>query len=290
MIYEIMSINAMKLMIAYGGTAQADAAIDDLLRAGLPHEGRAWVVSIADAPSDRSLPPTDDVSVLGSGLSTSRLEATLDLVRQERSRLRREARTTAENGAARFRSLFPNWRVYPHAAMGEPAKALLRLTGRFRPDLVVLGSTSRGTISRLFFGSVHEKIVAAATITVRIARRDAVEDAAGPVELVIGYSSPVEATKISRAAELRSWPVGSTAYVFNTGVSDDGLAANLRSRGLDVRTHSFEGDLSSVLLQCAKEQRADSIVVADPTVDGATLTDVARQLITEAECSVEVVW
>jgi nucleotide-binding universal stress UspA family protein len=280
----------MKLMLAYGGTAQSDAAIDDLLRAGLPLEGRAWVVSVADAPAETSLPPTDEVSIFGSGLSTTRLEATLDLVQQERSRLRSEARTNSQNGAERFRSIFPGWRVSRHAALGEPAKELLRLAGRFKPDLVVLGSTSRGTISRLFFGSVHEKVVGAATITVRIARRDTVEDAASPVELVVGYGSPVESTKISRAADLRSWPAGSTAYVFNTGVADESLAANLRSRGLDVRTHSFEGDLASVLLQSAKEQKADAMIVADPSVDGATLTETARRLITEAECSVEVVW
>jgi nucleotide-binding universal stress UspA family protein len=285
-----MSINAMKLMLAYGGTVHADAAIDDLLRAGLPHEGRAWVVSVADAPAETSLPPADEVSIFGSGLSTTRLEATIDLVRQERARLRSEARSNSESGAERFRSIFPGWRVSRHAVLGEPANELLRLAGRFKPDLVVLGSTSRGTISRLFFGSVHERVVAAATITVRIARRDAVEDAARPIELVVGYSSPAESIKISRAAELRSWPAGSTAYVFNTGTADESLAANLRSRGLDVRTHSFEGDLASVLLQCAKEQRADAIIVADPSVDGATLTETARRLIAEAECSVEVVW
>jgi hypothetical protein len=38
----------MKVLIAYDGSSYADAALDDLRRAGLPREGEALVVSVGD--------------------------------------------------------------------------------------------------------------------------------------------------------------------------------------------------------------------------------------------------
>ena len=38
----------MKILIAYDGSSHADAALDDLRRAGLPQEAEALVISAAD--------------------------------------------------------------------------------------------------------------------------------------------------------------------------------------------------------------------------------------------------
>ena len=55
--------NRMKLLIAYEGSICANAAIEDLLRAGLPREVEALVISVADVwlpvgdePIDLSIP------------------------------------------------------------------------------------------------------------------------------------------------------------------------------------------------------------------------------------------
>ncbi|MCE3240603.1 MAG: hypothetical protein K0Q83_1110, partial [Deltaproteobacteria bacterium] len=51
-----------KLLIGYDGSEHADAAIDDLQRAGLPQDVEAIVLSVADA----FLPPTVDPKDWGS--------------------------------------------------------------------------------------------------------------------------------------------------------------------------------------------------------------------------------
>lgn len=38
----------MKILIGYDGSASADAALDDLRRAGLPREAEALIVSVGD--------------------------------------------------------------------------------------------------------------------------------------------------------------------------------------------------------------------------------------------------
>ena len=40
--------DGMRVLIAYDGSAHADAALDDLRRAGLPREAEAQLVSVAD--------------------------------------------------------------------------------------------------------------------------------------------------------------------------------------------------------------------------------------------------
>ena len=51
-----------KLLIGYDGSGHADAAIDDLQRAGLPQDVEAIVLTVADA----FLPPTVDPKDWGS--------------------------------------------------------------------------------------------------------------------------------------------------------------------------------------------------------------------------------
>ena len=48
----------MKLLIAYDGSSCADAALDDLSRAGLPHAAEVLVLSVADV----LLPPDGGTS------------------------------------------------------------------------------------------------------------------------------------------------------------------------------------------------------------------------------------
>ena len=49
----------MKVLIAYDGSAYADAALDDLRRAGLPREAVALIVSVGDGLVSTSTPMAD---------------------------------------------------------------------------------------------------------------------------------------------------------------------------------------------------------------------------------------
>src|SRR5215831_17965650 len=97
---------AMKILIAYDGSVSADAAIEDLCRAGLPEVAEARVLCVADG---ESLPIDTTVAVIDGSW---------------RSRLA-EAEALAEKGRDRMRLLFPQWTVSSEALWGSAAKVIL---------------------------------------------------------------------------------------------------------------------------------------------------------------------
>ena len=52
----------MKILIGYDGSESADAALNDLRRAGLPREAEALIVSVEEA----LMPPPSSYEVVGS--------------------------------------------------------------------------------------------------------------------------------------------------------------------------------------------------------------------------------
>src|SRR5262245_47850167 len=115
----------MKILIAYDGSGSADAAIEDLRRAGLPQVADALVVSAAE-----------------DGLAA---EA--------------NAEALAGRAAEQIQSLFPCWNVSSEALWGSPAKLILDNCERCHPDLLIVGSHGRSRVERLFLGSVSLELV-----------------------------------------------------------------------------------------------------------------------------------
>ena len=66
----------MRILIAYDGSHSADAALDDLQRAGLPHDAEALILSVASGPDPKHFT---------------------------------EAYNLAEQAAEKVRACFPNW-------------------------------------------------------------------------------------------------------------------------------------------------------------------------------------
>ena len=58
----------MKIVIGYDGSEQADAALDDLRRAGLPRDAEALIVSVADSAMPLSVP-----GIVENGLDPERI-------------------------------------------------------------------------------------------------------------------------------------------------------------------------------------------------------------------------
>lgn len=81
----------MRILIAYDGSADADAAIEDLRRAGLPRNTEAVVVSVAHHGWPEAKHTDTDKGPW---------KATV-----------KEAEILAENGRARLQSIFPGWSV-----------------------------------------------------------------------------------------------------------------------------------------------------------------------------------
>jgi len=295
----------MKVMIAYDGSGCADAAIDDLGRAGLPPTGEALVVSVADV-SKTAIADIHEIGVLGKFVSPRLLKETIALTQRKSARARDEAKKTAMRGCERVRSKLPGWLVNDLVAVGNPAEELLREAAEWQPDLIVAGSHGRSAIGRFFLGSVSKKLAEEANCSVRVVRRSFERDGDAPAKIIIGASSLPDAEKVIRVVGRRVWSDETEARLVKVddGVSPGRVSAvypyaaaifeqsveGLAAVGLKVSVAVKSGNLKSVLLEEAENWEADSIfVVAGGVSEESDLNETAGSLITDANCTVEAV-
>lgn len=308
-----------KILIAYDGSACADAALYDLHRAGLPREAEAIVISVAET----WLPPPPPSSyeivemVFAAGPTTDAAK-----VSERDSVALADAQALATQAAKRIQRSFPDWNIRAEAQFGSPASELLAKAHEWEPNLIVVGSHGRSATGRLIFGSVSHKVVTEAGCSVRIARGQP-NKGDSPARLVIGVDGSTGAEEAVRAAVMRAWPSGSEVRIvaaFDTITPT--MAGSLippvvqwaeeqnRTALQLVRTmvESFEeqfraaklslsaivkpGDPKRVLLQEAEDWQADCIFVGASglsRIDRFLLGSVSAGVAGRAHCSVEVV-
>lgn len=108
----------MKILIAYDGSECADAALEDLRRAGLPCEAEVVVLSVADV----WLPPTSPSSekfvetTFAERVATAREKACAEALQAAE-----EARALAVRASETVHALFPTWDVRAEACADSPA-------------------------------------------------------------------------------------------------------------------------------------------------------------------------
>ena len=289
----------MRLLIAYDGSACADAALDDLRRAGLPAEGEAGVLSVG-----RAWP------MLGEGASADELAA---LLQHELARAERLSARAAEH----VRADLPRWRIAAEAVVDSPQGAIVRRADDWKPDLVVVGSHGRSVIGRAILGSVSQNVLTHVGCSVRIARRRPA-GGRGLVRLVIGIDGSVASATAVSAVAMRTWPSGSEARVVAVVESADPLmkpastliaptqesqrpwvthavdrvALELQDAGLSVSPLVCEGDPKRVLVDESERWDADCIFVGAKgmsRLDRFLLGSVSLAVAVRAHCSVEVV-
>lgn len=295
----------MKIIIAYDGSSYSDAAIEDLRRAGLPQEGDAIIVSVADI-SKTPIPSSDEICVLGKHVSTRLLEETIALTQREKASARNKAIKLAIGGGRGVLENLPGWRVRNQIAVGNPAEELLRMADEFKPDLIVIGSHGRSAIGRFFLGSVSQKAAEGANCSVRVVRQRAEKETDTPNKVIIGASSLPDAEEVIRAAGTRVWAKGTEMRLI---VADDGISAGrvsavypyakaifeqsveeLRTTGAQVSVDIISGDTESILLEEAENWKADSIfIVNEREIEEKGLGKLATNLLTSAKCTVEIV-
>jgi nucleotide-binding universal stress UspA family protein len=185
----------MKVLIAYDGSAHAEAAIDDMRRAGLPPQTEAMVVSVAHHGFPETKQPGTEAGEFGNPW-----KATMQ-----------EAETLAENGRIRVQSAFPGWSVSSEPLWGDPAKMLLKTIDVWKPDLVVIGSHGRSIAVRLLLGSVSTELVHHAPCSVRVVRGPAKGE--GPIRVLIATDGSEQAEACVDAVARRSWPHGTQVRV-----------------------------------------------------------------------------
>ena len=286
----------MKILIGYDGSECADAAIDDLRRAGLPSEATAVVLSVIEI-----------WSLSQSGFQL--LEGMDELTQME---------ATALRGASLVKSLMPGWDVEPEVAVGSPAGAILEKAEVWNPDLIVVGSHGRTAAGRFFFGSASLKLAHEAHHTVRISRANC-EDRVKPLRVIIGVDGSKGSEDAVNLVASRLWPENSEARIVNAcwkiptvtsesmlnriagwiaeenarlKIAIDAAVKRLEQAGLRTSIVIKEEEPKALLLSEAEGWNADCIFVGARglgRVERFLIGSVSSAVAARARCSIEVV-
>ncbi len=311
----------MRILVGYDGSASADAALEDLRKAGLPRDVEALIVSIGDVV----MPPSSISDEMVARPVTSRLvTAALAQADARAVQALEQTQAFAAQAGDRLRSYFPHWKVQTEGLAGWPSTDLIQKADEWKPDLVVVGSQGRSALGRFILGSVSKKMVTDSHHSVRVARRTVEKDDSGPPRIMIGVDGSPEAEQAVREVGMRVWPRGTevriiavddgkaparisrvlpTAAAMIRSSNGKALAASrimvewaereLRAIGLQVSTAIVKGDPQRILIEEARKWDADSIFVGSRKFDGTFerfwLGSVSTALVTKAHCSVEVV-
>ncbi len=307
----------MKLLIAYDGSRCAEAALDDLKRAGLPAEGEAFILSVAEV----WLPPAESVN--GSLTDDPYIRSMVERRQEKGERALAEYEAYARHAESRMRMLFPDWSITAEATYGSPAWELLAKADELEPDLIVTGSQGQSALSRFLLGSVSQKVLNEAKCSVRVARGKNEVDPA-PIRLTIGFDGSRGARAAVDSVISRTWPEGTEAQLIsvtdpispttigrfvppvNAAIEEvnaaetDWLTAqaaeaikDLAGAGVAATHLIIAGAPKRVIVEEAEKWGADSIVVGanafGSKLERFLLGSVSSAVAARAHCTVEVV-
>jgi nucleotide-binding universal stress UspA family protein len=182
----------MKILVAYDGSECADAALDDLQRAGLPADAQFKILSVVE----HWLPPP------------SGLEIVEDVGRDD------EYLALARRGGIRLVSMEPGWDVKSESGAGSPATVIIEKADEWGAELIVVGSHGRTALGQFFFGSVSQKVLHEAHCSVRVAR-GRIEEPDTPARLIVGVDGSKDSEAAVTAVAARRWPAGSEVRLVN---------------------------------------------------------------------------
>lgn len=295
----------MKILIAYDGSACADAALADLRRAGLPSALDALVFSVAEVWMPPPPPSSYEIVEAGRDLHSA---AELQDRYEKSSRAITEALGLAQSARERLRSDFPDWNVEADSSLGSPARELIAKADEWEPDLIVIGSHGRTALGRFILGSVSQKVLAEARCTVRIARRLSAPDDS-PVRVVLGLDDSPDSRLAAAAVAQRRWPPKSSVTLvtaiepFHMYGPEPGkqetrvkelhreTEAGLGEAGLNCTSVIKEGDPKHVLVEVALALNADCLFLGArgySFLERFLIGSVSSAVAARAHCSVEV--
>ena len=186
----------MKILIAYDGSASANAVFEDLKHAGLPSDVEALVMSIADVFIPPPMNAGEELLPEPEGFKRAHQNAELKL---------KEADERAARAAEEIKKTFPEWKVNHLALADSPAWAILREAEEWGADLIVAGAQGHSVLGgRLILGSISQRVVYEANCSVRIGRKRNVER--NSPRLLIGLdNSPFSRAAVEAVCQ-RRWP------------------------------------------------------------------------------------
>ncbi|HEX5886632.1 MAG TPA: universal stress protein [Pyrinomonadaceae bacterium] len=271
----------MRLLIGHDGSSYADAAIEDLKRAGLPERVEALVVTVGEPPVVFPLAGPEIVEPVFAG---EKVRSIVDHANRQAAASLLEEKSFAQNAASKLSSCFPSWRVQSEVVTGRPADELIRKAREWEAELIVVGTQGLSALGRLILGSVSQEVVKDAHCSVRVGRSATNADRTG-LKVLVGLQLSRSAEQVLRRILQRSWPVGTELRVMTGDGSpshrwqSDGVFRDIFVGDLRVSAAAVKGDTQDVLLDEARRMEADCIVI------GSGLAAIAAN----AECSVEIV-
>ena len=295
----------MKVLIAYDGSTHAEAAVNDLDRAGLPPNAHAIVLSVIDhniaRPRSYGMVETDF-----AGEWMQRMDA---------------VGRAAEEVSNRLQSRFPGWTIEMETPAGHAAAIILDRAKTWPANLIVVGTHGRSPFAKLILGSVSTKLIRDATCSVRVARAVSAWHQ-GPIRLLIGIDGSPEADMAVNEVCRRTWPPGThvrlvavdevLAHAHAATAADcpetfrdidaqehrwlEGVtvmaAHKLERAGLAVSGVVEEGDAKETLLHEAQTWNAETVFVGARglgQIERFMIGSVSASVVTHAPCTVEVV-
>lgn len=276
----------VKILIAYDGSACADAALESLPRAGLPQDAEAlslFVVAkkdfspgrLADGPKDSSKARATDITEF-AGLAANRV-----LLH------------------------FPGWKISSDAVAGSPADVVLKTVNWWRPDLLVVAcyESAHGDSSSMVSASMA--LAHQARCCVRVTR-SATSRRTGPITLLVGHDGSGDGEAVVQAVAQRTWPENTAVRVmsFIEGAHDAAQQRQVRSKSIDdsivclqnaglIASGSVvDGNPRRELVREAERSDAETIFVGAGRRSGAgcfLLGGISTAVVTRARCTIEVV-
>jgi nucleotide-binding universal stress UspA family protein len=311
----------MRILIAYDSSIFADAALDDLQRAGLPAEADCMVVSIADVWPPPP-PGTEGDDLVYAALDQRGRARVLELRNAAKSMLA-EAGVKAAHATRIVQSRFPGWTLQSEATADSPAWGIVKRANEWRANLVVVGSHGMSVTERLFIGSVSQRVMTHAPCSVRVARSSPDSNSV-PTRLIIGFDGSRDAEAAVREVRSRSWPDGTeirivtavdqrmmaalaarvlrprplpkpgekVAYQDWLSTMTEEAAEQLRAVQLRTTCSLADGEPKQILIEAAKAWRAHCIFLGATGLRGlrkVLLGSVSSAVTAHAPCTVEVV-
>jgi nucleotide-binding universal stress UspA family protein len=310
----------MKILIGYDGSDCADAALDDLIQAGLPPKGDFHIMTVAEVWLPQPSPSSDEILEEARN-ATSPADLQRDF--SKHCAAAKEALALAERARDRVQAKFPGWRVTADSSCGSAAWELVAKADEWNPDLIIVGSHGRTALGRFVLGSVSQRVLTESRCSVRIAR-GRLEEPNSPVRIIVGTDGSPASEEALKALAARNWPPQSEVEVM---MVDDPIAPDFLGKiippvgkvikedreqerawiekisksSLDILHEAEikvscvlrEGDPKQELCKAAEEWHADCIFVGSAgfsnRLERFVLGSISAAVAARAHCSVEVV-
>jgi nucleotide-binding universal stress UspA family protein len=276
----------MKILIGYDGSDHANDALKDLLKAGLPVEAQAVVISIPKFERDGLLegaPGSDEVV--------------------------EEAPAIAKQASDIIRGYFPAWEVRADVAVGSAVRVVAKKARQWNPNLIVLGLQDGTESSRLYFGDVSRRIAIGAKYSVRVARGINADTEDTPRVLLCVDGSTYTEAAVGAVAS-RDWLKGTEVRILTVVNPFDYSIPEFLDKAIDrakayhriianeldrapVFTSSIvlEGEAEQVILKVAENWRPDSLFIAPHSGNRFSRflpSRVSATIVARAKCAVEL--